>query len=72
MDQVRGEIRDFRQASTSSFNAMREDLTDLRTLVNDGFTEMRGRLDGTAAGIDQITGLLNTLVELQGGQHDEQ
>jgi len=61
---------------------MREDLTDLRTRVDDGFAqvdrgfgevdrgfaEMRGRLDGTAAGIEQITGLLHTLI----GQRDDQ
>jgi hypothetical protein len=73
VEQIRGEIRDFRQATTSSFNAMREDLTDLRTRVNDGFAqvdrgfaEMRGRLDATAAGLDQITSLLNTLIGQQG------
>lgn len=74
VEQIRGEIRDFRQATASSFNAMRDDLTDLRTRVNDGFAqvdrgfvEMRGRLDATAAGLDQITGLLNTLI----GQQDD-
>src|ERR1700737_2236515 len=30
VSEIRSEIRDFRQATTSSFNAMREDLTDLR------------------------------------------
>lgn len=70
--EIRGEIRAFRQATTASFNAMREDLTELRqrfdTLerkVDDGFTEMRGRLDATAAGLDQIAGLLTTLVNQQ-------
>jgi hypothetical protein len=29
---------------------MREDLTDLRTQVDDGFSAMRGRLDAAAAG----------------------
>jgi hypothetical protein len=74
VEQIRGEIRDFRQATASSFNAMREDLTDLRTRVNDGFAKVdhgfagiRGRLDATAAGLDQITGLLNTLI----GQQDD-
>ncbi len=74
VEQIRGEIRDFRQATASSFNAMREDLTDLRIRVNDGFAqvdrgfaEMRGRLDATAAGLDQIAGLLNTLI----GQQDD-
>jgi hypothetical protein len=68
VEQIRGEIRDFRQATTSSFNAMRDDLTDLRTEVRQGFAEVRGRLDGTAAGIEQITGLLHTII----GQQDDQ
>jgi hypothetical protein len=51
-------------------NAMREDLTDLRSRVDDGlaemrngFTEMRGKLDAAAAGQQQIVGLLNTLID---------
>lgn len=65
--EIRGEIRDFRQATTGSFNAMRSDLTDLRTEMRNGFTEVRGQLDGTAAGLEQITGLLTTLIDQQGG-----
>ena len=73
---MRGEIRDFRQATTASFTAMREDLHDLRqqvdgvnTTVNTGFAEMRDKFDAIAAGLSQITDLLNTLV---GGQDREQ
>jgi hypothetical protein len=73
--ETRAEIRDFRQASTSSFNAMREDFTDLRKEMNSrfaevdkGFAEIRGRLDAAAAGQQQIVGLLNTLID----QQDEQ
>ncbi|MFC0112194.1 permease [Kibdelosporangium aridum] len=69
--EIRGEIRDFRQATTSSFNAMREDLADFRRHVNDGFTEMRGKLDATAAGQQQIVNLLNTIIG-QGEQPDGQ
>lgn len=65
--EIRSEIRDFRQATTSSFNAMRDDLGDLRTEMRTGFTEVRGKLDGTAAGLEQISGLLNTLIAGQGG-----
>lgn len=93
VEQIRGEIRDFRQATTSSFNAMREDLTDLREDLNDlredltdlrkrvesgfaqvdrGFAEIRGRLDGTAAGLEQIAGLLNTLISQQDGHQEDQ
>lgn len=66
--EIRGEIRDFRQATTSGFNAMRDDLTDLRQRVDNGFTEMRGKLDAAAAGQQQIVDLLNTLI----GQQDNQ
>jgi hypothetical protein len=60
--EIRGEIRDFRQATTSSFNAMRDDLRDLRRDTADGFTEMRGKLDAAAAGQQQIVALLNRVL----------
>jgi chromosome segregation ATPase len=73
VEQFRGEIRDFRKATMASFNAMREDLSDLRedmnaleAKVDTGFTEMRGRLDATAAGMQQIADLLNTLIAHSG------
>jgi chromosome segregation ATPase len=66
--EIRGEIRDFRQAATSSFNATREDLTDLRSDMQQGFTEMRGKLDATAAGQQKIVNLLNTLITQQNDQ----
>jgi len=65
---IRSDLRDFRQATVASFNAMRSDLTDVQAEVRTGFTEVRWRLDGTAAGLEQITGLLNTLIGGQGGQ----
>jgi hypothetical protein len=46
--QVRSEMRDFRQATTSSFNAMREDLTDLRT----DLTDLRTHIDTRFAHMD--------------------
>jgi methyl-accepting chemotaxis protein len=72
VEQIRGEFRDFKQATTASFNAMREDIGDLRTEVRNGFAEMRngfaevdrgfieirGRLDATATGIEQIARML--------------
>lgn len=74
--EIRAEIRDFRQAAISSFNAMREDLTDLRTHVDNGFAqvdngfiEIRGRLDAAATGQQQIVDLLNTIITQQGGQN---
>jgi hypothetical protein len=66
--EARHDIRDFRQATAASFNAMRSDLTDLQTEMRTGFTQVRGQLDGAAAGLEQITGLLNTLIAQQGGQ----
>jgi hypothetical protein len=41
VEQIRGEIRDFKQATTASFNAMREDINDVRGQMNSGFAEMR-------------------------------
>lgn len=64
--EIRSELRDFRQATTNSFNAMRDDLSDLRGEMRTGFTEVRGKLDGTAAGLEHITGLLNTLITGRG------
>jgi uncharacterized coiled-coil protein SlyX len=63
VDDIRGEIHDFRQATTGSFNALRDDLIGLRTEVRSGLTEVRGRMDAAAAGLDQLTGLLNMLLE---------
>ena len=67
--EMSAEIRGFREQNTRVLNAMREDLTDLRSRVDDGlaemrsgFTEMRGKLDAAAAGQQQIVGLLNTLI----------
>jgi hypothetical protein len=37
VSEIRGEIRDFRNATTSAFNAMREDLADLRNDMNARF-----------------------------------
>jgi uncharacterized coiled-coil DUF342 family protein len=72
--EIRGEIREFRQATASSFNAMREDLRDqredLRALQQstaDGFAEIRGRLDAAAAGQQQIVALLNRVLDVPGG-----
>jgi len=83
----REDLREFRQATAASFNALREDFVDLRsdfgalqegfaTLqgnfgalqenVDQGFIEMRGKLDATAAGQQQIVDLLQTIITDQG------
>ncbi len=54
--EIRAEIRDLRRATASSFNAVREDLVDLRA-------EMRSKFDLTAAGQQQIVGMLQTLID---------
>jgi hypothetical protein len=71
--EIRGEIRDFRQATTSAFNSMREDLADLRNDMNArfervdrGFAEMRALHDVTTAGMQQIVDLLNRGIRQQG------
>ncbi|NVN52727.1 hypothetical protein [Mycolicibacterium hippocampi] len=61
--ELRGEIRDFRSATTAGFNAMRQDFVDLREHVDRGFTEMRGRFDGTAAGLEQVAQLLDAVLK---------
>jgi chromosome segregation ATPase len=73
--EIRGEIREFREQNTRVLNAMREDLLDLQqqletgfTQVDNGFTEMRGKLDGASAGQQQIVPLLTTLISQQVGQ----
>jgi chromosome segregation ATPase len=79
--EIRAEIRDFRQATTAGFNTMRKDITDLRknftdlrvevtdlgTQMNNGFIEIRSKFDATAAGMEQIANLLNTLIAQAGG-----
>jgi hypothetical protein len=66
VSEFRGEIRDFRRASTASFNALRQDFVDIRTHIDNGFTEMRGKFDVMAAGQDQIVELLQTIITDQG------
>ncbi len=61
-----GEVREFRRATVATFNALREDFSDLRTGVDRGFTEMRGKLDATAAGQRQIAALIQGLIANQG------
>ena len=80
--EIRGEIRDFGQATTASLNALREDQLDIRrqmaagfarfddnfAKVDAGFTEMRGTFDAAAAGQQQIVELLNTVISRRDGE----
>ena len=76
VSEIRGELRDFRNATTASFNALREDFVDLREhvdrkfeqvdqrfeQVDRGFMEMRGRFDAAAAGQQRIVDMLTTIL----------
>src|SRR5690625_965461 len=71
---LRGEVRenhrefnDFRKATMSSFNALRADMNDRFKLVDDGFAEMRAKLDFAAAGQQQIVSLIQGLIDDRGG-----
>ena len=77
VSEIRADIRDFRSATTASFNALRQDFVDLRNhgdrrfkqvdrgfeQVDRGFAEMRGRLDATAAGQQRIVELIESLID---------
>ena len=69
VSEFRGELRDFRRATTASFNALRQDFVDLRTHVDNVFTEMRGKFDVMTAGQQQIVDLVQTIITDQG--HNE-
>ena len=64
--EIRGDLRDFRKATTAGFNALRQDFVDLREHVDHGFTEMRGKFDAAAAGQQQIVDLLHTIIDDKG------
>ena len=73
VSEIRGDMRDFRKATTAGFNALRQyfvdlrrDFVDLREHVDRGFTEMRGKFDAAAAGQQQIVGLLHTITTDKG------
>ncbi|OBK86306.1 hypothetical protein A5649_20880 [Mycolicibacter heraklionensis] len=67
VSEIRDELRDFRRATIASFNALCEDMNDRFTQVNNGFAEMRGRFDATAAGQQHIVELIQGLIGEQGG-----
>lgn len=67
VEEMREEIRDFRRAATASFNALRPDMTGMSQGVTSMRQEMRTTFDLTAAGQQKIVGLLEGLIEGQGG-----
>ncbi|ORV16653.1 hypothetical protein [Mycobacterium celatum] len=56
--EFRDELRDFRRATTASFNAVREDITVLRGHVG----EIHGKLDVAAAGQQHIVEIRERLI----------
>ncbi|MCW1956962.1 MAG: hypothetical protein KIH64_000145 [Mycobacterium sp.] len=50
-------------AANNSFNAVRADLLDLRTNLRDLRAEMLSKFDLTAAGQQQIAGMIQTLID---------
>lgn len=65
--EIRGDIRDFQQATIGRFNASREDMVDMRQEMVEGFSEMRAKFDVTAAGQQRIVELIETVIDAQGG-----
>jgi chromosome segregation ATPase len=61
--ELREDLTDLRQEVTD----LRQGHTDLRSQVESGFMEMRAKFDATAVGLQQIVGMLTTLIE-----HDDQ
>jgi hypothetical protein len=59
------EARGFRDQNNHLLSAVREDLTDLRRHVDEGFAGMRGLLDGQAAWNRQIADMLGVLIRRQ-------
>jgi chromosome segregation ATPase len=76
VSEFRDELRGFRRATVTSFNAMREHLVSMRTDIggmreymnamredmDNGFIEMRGKFDAAASGQQQIVELFNGLI----------
>jgi hypothetical protein len=61
------------EAVDRRFEAVDRRFDALEQKVDDGFIEMRGKFDATAAGQEQIVTLLNTLIsQQQGGQANDQ
>ncbi|ALL75750.1 hypothetical protein AD006_11345 [Pseudonocardia sp. EC080610-09] len=62
-------------ANRSAINALgeqtRERFDQLENKVDGGFAQIRGQLDGTAASLEGITGLLTTLIGQRGDDNPE-
>src|SRR5579875_2737651 len=63
VDATRSAINALGLQTRGQFEAVNARFDALERHVDTGFAELRGRLDATAAGQEQIVGLLNTLIE---------
>jgi septation ring formation regulator EzrA len=60
---VREDINLAQQANMKMFNTVREDFTDLRTEVRDGFERVDGRLDRMDGRLDRMDNKLDKVLE---------
>lgn len=72
VDANRQAINALGEQTRERFDAVDRRFDALEGKVDNGFTEIRGKLDATAAGQQQIVGLLNTLIGQQGKPGDDQ
>lgn len=68
VDANRQAINALGEQTAGRFDRLEEKFDRLEEKVDNGFAEMRGKLDVTAAGQQQIVTLLNSLVGQQGEQ----
>jgi hypothetical protein len=75
VDANRSVINALGEQTAARFTRVEQQIDNVRTEMRSGFAEMRsgfaevrGRLDQAAAGQDQIVGLLNTLIDQEGGR----
>lgn len=72
VDEVRKEVREFREQNNRMLNAMREDISDLSHRVDNLDRKVDSGFAATATSMNQIAMLLNTVIAQQGrDQHDE-
>jgi hypothetical protein len=62
LNAMREDLTDLRQQVNTGFAEMQQQFDGLLQYVDKGFIEVRGKLDATAAGLQQITGMLSTLI----------
>ena len=61
--EIRGELRDFRRATVASFNALREDMIDFRTEMDERFAAVDERFRRVDERFDQVD---NGFIEIRG------